>query len=54
MLHAFREQHFTTSNMVLVGAGVQHDEFLQLGDKYFSGLPYSTPGTAPTSPISQV
>jgi Peptidase M16 inactive domain len=54
MLHAFREQHFTTSNMVLVGAGVQHDELLQLGDKYFSGLPYSIPGTEPNSPTSQV
>jgi predicted Zn-dependent peptidase len=54
MLHTFRKQHFTSSNMVLVGAGVQHDEFLQLGDKHFSNIQYSAPGTAPKSPISQV
>ena len=31
-------RHFTPRNMVLAGAGVDHEELVRLGEKYFGGL----------------
>lgn len=31
-------RYFTPGNMVLAGAGVDHEELVRLGNKYFGGL----------------
>lgn len=31
-------RHFTPGNIVLAGAGVDHEELVRLGEKYFGGL----------------
>lgn len=38
-LGAFKEKHFTAENMVLAAAGVQHEEFVALAQKYMGKLP---------------
>ncbi|CBJ31604.1 Mitochondrial Processing Peptidase alpha subunit [Ectocarpus siliculosus] len=38
MVRSFRKRHFTPGKMVLAGAGVDHDELVRLGNKYFGGL----------------
>eukprot|EP00904_Undaria_pinnatifida_P000971 jgi/Undpi1/10875/HiC_scaffold_3.g01401.m1 len=38
MVQGFRRRHFTPRNMVLAGAGVDHEELVRLGEKYFGGL----------------
>ena len=39
MLLEYQQTHYTADNMVLVGAGVEHDEFARLAEKYFGALP---------------
>jgi processing peptidase subunit alpha len=39
LLREYRATHFTADRMVLAGAGVSHDEFAELGGKYFAALP---------------
>lgn len=36
-LKSFMSKHFLANRMVLSGAGVDHDEFVKLAEKYFSG-----------------
>lgn len=35
---SFFRRHFTAGNMVLAGAGVDHEELVRLGAKYFGGI----------------
>ena len=37
-IHSFRSQHFTPNEMVLAGAGIEHEKLLELADKYFSSM----------------
>eukprot|EP00611_Tribonema_gayanum_P027266 TRINITY_DN668_c0_g1_i1.p1 TRINITY_DN668_c0_g1~~TRINITY_DN668_c0_g1_i1.p1 ORF type:complete len:535 (-),score=102.85 TRINITY_DN668_c0_g1_i1:78-1682(-) len=53
MARQFRTEHYTAPNMVLVGAGVQHDELMRLGDKYFALLASTAGAPIITSPASQ-
>ena len=39
MVKEFRAQHFSPSEMVLAGAGIEHERLLELGEKYFSAIP---------------
>jgi len=53
MLQEHRAQFYQAPRMVLVGAGVDHEEFLALGDRYFSAVPpgsSSSTSSAITSP----
>ncbi|CAM9090153.1 unnamed protein product [Ascophyllum nodosum] len=38
MVRDFRKRYFTSSNMVLAGAGVDHEELVRLGQKYFGDI----------------
>eukprot|EP00591_Stephanopyxis_turris_P004279 CAMPEP_0195519122 /NCGR_PEP_ID=MMETSP0794_2-20130614/14409_1 /TAXON_ID=515487 /ORGANISM="Stephanopyxis turris, Strain CCMP 815" /LENGTH=551 /DNA_ID=CAMNT_0040648229 /DNA_START=131 /DNA_END=1786 /DNA_ORIENTATION=- len=39
----FRAQHLSASDMVLAGAGIEHERLVELGEKYFSDLPPTDP-----------
>jgi len=39
MVREFRSSHFAATDMVLAGAGIEHDRLVDLGHKYFSSLP---------------
>ena len=48
-------RHFTPGNMVLAGAGVDHEELVRLGEKYFRGLETAEGGLAwPSSKAARV
>ena len=49
MLLEYQARHYTATNMVLVGAGVEHGEFLRLAEKYFGDLPRGGGGTSASS-----
>jgi processing peptidase subunit alpha len=54
MLLEYQANYYTAPRMVLVGAGVEHGEFLRLAERYFGDIPTngsrsSTAGAATTS-----
>mmetsp|Transcript_8331 Transcript_8331/g.10012 ORF Transcript_8331/g.10012 Transcript_8331/m.10012 type:complete len:481 (-) Transcript_8331:131-1573(-) len=49
-LKSFMSKHFLANRMVLSGAGVDHDEFVKLAEKYFSDLP-SAPPAGESEPV---
>jgi processing peptidase subunit alpha len=53
MVHEFRAQHFAAKDMVLAGAGIEHERLVELGHKYFSSLP-ATEGSSQVAPSKYV
>lgn len=46
-LEEFRDTYYVASNMILSAAGnINHQEFIQLAEKYFNSLPKGTPAAA--------
>jgi predicted Zn-dependent peptidase len=39
VLKQYHSDHMAANRMALIGAGVDHEEFVALGEKYFSDMP---------------
>jgi len=53
ILENFRDKHFIAPNMVLAGAGVDHQEFVQLAEEHFGDIP-KNPKIAPPESVKSI
>ena len=49
-LHQYRSNFFVAPRMILAGAGVNHDEFVELGSSLFGSMPKSSSTTSSEAP----